>query len=61
MHKYLLEQHSDFFRRSFSDDSDGIGSTEDRPISLHSDVTPEAFDCLLSFLYTGYAAYTLVS
>ena len=61
MHRYLLEQHSDFFRSSFSEDSDGFGSTEDRPISLPSDVTPEAFDCLLSFLYTGYAVYTLVS
>ena len=53
VHKYLLEHHSEFFRGFLSGDSDAMGHTDDRPIPLPETVTQEAFDRLLSFLYTG--------
>lgn len=53
VHRYLLEHHSEFFCGFLSDDGDAMGHSDDRPISLPENVTQEAFDCLMSFLYTG--------
>ena len=53
VHKYLLEQHSDFFRGFLSDDADSMGYSDDRPIPLPENITQQAFDSLLRFMYTG--------
>ncbi|RPD60644.1 hypothetical protein L226DRAFT_460979 [Lentinus tigrinus ALCF2SS1-7] len=53
VHKYLLEQHSDFFRGFLSDDEDSMGHSDERPIPLPENVTQQGFDTLLNFLYTG--------
>ncbi|KAI1792689.1 hypothetical protein LXA43DRAFT_886967, partial [Ganoderma leucocontextum] len=53
VHKYLLEQHSDFFRGVLSDDADAMGHADDWPLPLPENVTRQAFDTLLGFMYTG--------
>ncbi len=53
VHKYLLEHHSDFFRGFLSDDADAMGHSDDCPIPLPDNVSQQAFDILLGFLYTG--------
>ena len=55
VHKYLLEQHSEFFQGLLSDDADAMGHSDDRPIPLPENITQQAFDSLLGFMYTGYA------
>ena len=59
MHKYLLEQQSDFFREIVSDDCNAMGHTDEHPIPLPESITQKAFDCLLSFLYAGYVLLPL--
>ncbi|KAM5546078.1 hypothetical protein V8D89_000204 [Ganoderma adspersum] len=53
VHKYLLEQHSDFFRGVLSDDADAMGHSDDRALPLPENITRQAFDTLLNFMYTG--------
>ncbi|KAI0704215.1 hypothetical protein C8T65DRAFT_578439, partial [Cerioporus squamosus] len=53
VHKYLLEHHSDFFRGFLMDDADSMGHSDERPVPLPDNVTQQAFDTLLGFLYTG--------
>ncbi len=61
VHKYLLEQHSDFFRGVLSDDADAMGHSDDRPLPLPTNITRQAFDTLLGFMYTGCVLSALVS
>ncbi|TBU30395.1 hypothetical protein BD309DRAFT_856546 [Dichomitus squalens] len=61
VHKYLLEQHSDFFRGLLSDEVDAMGHSDDRPIPLPDSITQQAFDSLLGFMYTGVFDPTSVS
>ena len=56
MHKYLLEQHSDFFRRFLSDEDGSMGHSDERPIPLPENVTQQGFDTLLNFLYSGWVS-----
>lgn len=56
VHRFLLEQQSDFFREIISDDREAMGHTDDHPIPLPDSITQQAFDCLLHFLYTGCAS-----
>ena len=61
VHKYLLEQHSDFFRGVLSDDADAMGHSDDRPLPLPENITRQAFDTLLNFMYTGCVLSASVS
>ncbi|KAH9925026.1 uncharacterized protein BXZ73DRAFT_50119 [Epithele typhae] len=53
VHKYLLEQQSEFFRQIICEDRDAMGHTDDHPLPLPETITQQAFDCLLNFLYSG--------
>ncbi|KAI8988993.1 hypothetical protein BD414DRAFT_415061 [Trametes punicea] len=53
IHRYLLEHHSDYFRTVLAEGDDSLGRSDERPVPLPPDVTQEAFDCLLNFLYHG--------
>ncbi|CDO76777.1 hypothetical protein BN946_scf184978.g6 [Trametes cinnabarina] len=53
IHKYLLEHHSEYFRRVLAEGPDVLGRSDKIPVPLPSGVTQDAFDCLLDFLYHG--------
>ncbi|KAI0649778.1 hypothetical protein C8Q79DRAFT_1033486 [Trametes meyenii] len=53
IHKYLLEHHSEYFRKIVTDGSNTLGRSDESPLPLPEDVTQEDFDCLLDFLYNG--------
>ncbi|KAI0634583.1 hypothetical protein C8Q77DRAFT_1055607 [Trametes polyzona] len=53
IHRYLLEHHSEYFRRIVAERGDTLGRSDESPLPLPQDVTQQAFDCLLSFLYHG--------
>ncbi|KAI0357732.1 hypothetical protein OH77DRAFT_1398468 [Trametes cingulata] len=61
IHKYLLEHHSDYFRRVLAEGADSLGRSDDSPVPLPADVSQQAFDCLLNFLYHGIYDPTSVS
>ncbi|KAI0366537.1 hypothetical protein BV20DRAFT_951989 [Pilatotrama ljubarskyi] len=61
IHKYLLEHHSDYFRRVLAEGNDFLGRSDEAPVPLPSDVDQQAFDCLLNFLYYGIYDPTSVS
>ncbi|KAI0819878.1 hypothetical protein BC628DRAFT_1331842 [Trametes gibbosa] len=53
IHRYLLEHHSDYFRRIVAKSGDTLGRSDEAPLPLPADITQQAFDCLLEFLYHG--------
>ncbi|KAI0761330.1 hypothetical protein BD413DRAFT_486125 [Trametes elegans] len=61
IHKYLLEHHSDHFRRVLAESSELLGRSDDSPLPLPPNVTQQSFDCLLDFLYHGIYDPTSVS
>lgn len=57
IHRYLLEHHSDYFRRVVAEGNDLLGRSDESPLPLPADITQQMFDCLLDFLYHGSASF----
>ncbi|OJT15055.1 hypothetical protein TRAPUB_8386 [Trametes pubescens] len=53
IHRYLLEHHSDYFRRVVAEGNELLGRSDETPLPLPADITQQGFDCLLDFLYHG--------